>query len=235
MSLLSFERVSKTHGSGAGVQVALREVSFELQAGELVALWGQRRSGRSTLLRVAAGIERPDTGVVRFAGEDISRDPERARQAIGYCRTSFRAVEGRIVLDQLVHGQLTRGVGAAVARVRAHEALHRTGIEGSAAFRVRELDPAERVRVGLARAWVHKPRLLVADEPTLGIEHRARDEILSLLRSLADEGITVLASTVDATGLRDVDRTLAISRGELRSNVAAEHASVVALRPASGQ
>ncbi len=234
MTLLALQRVSKSYGRGAAAQVALREVSFAVEAGELVGVWGQRRSGRSTLLRVAAGIERPDAGSVHLEGRDLNRDPDGVREAIGYCRTSFRSVEGRLVLNQLVLCQLSRGVRAGIARTRANDALMRVGLGDCAALRVTELDRAERVRVGLARCIVNQPKLLVVDEPTLGVDHRARDEILALLRSLADEGIAVLASTGEASGLADADRALALGGGQLTSNRRAEPANVIQLRRASG-
>jgi ABC-type multidrug transport system ATPase subunit len=234
MSLLAFEHVGKSYGSGGGMRVALRDVSFELESGQLMGVWGQRRSGRSTLLRIAAGIEPPDSGVIRLDGRDTAEDRVRALQTIGYCRTTFRPSEGKFVLDQLVLGQLTRGVRATVARARASDALRRVGAERCAALRPVELDASERVLLALARGLVHGPRLLVIDEPTIGVELAARDAILKLLRSLADDGIAVIASTADASGLREVDRALTLSRGEVRGNVDVEYASVIPLRRASG-
>lgn len=232
MTLLALEGVGKSYGAGAAMRVALRDASFELEAGQLVVAWGQRRSGRSTLLRVAAGIESPDTGVVRLEGNDISNDRARALEAICYCRPAFRSSEGKFVLDQMVVGQLTRGVRPSLARTRARDALRRVGAERCSPMRPVELDGAERVRIALARALVHEPRLLVIDEPTIGVDVQARDEILTLLRSLADDGTAVLASTGDASGLRDADRALTLSGGELRGNADAGHAPVIPLRRA---
>ncbi|HEV2975124.1 MAG TPA: ATP-binding cassette domain-containing protein [Solirubrobacteraceae bacterium] len=234
MTLLSLERVSKSYGGGAATQTALRDVSFEIAAGELVGVWGQRRSGRSTLLRVAAGIARPDAGTVYLDGLDIARDSDSSRESISYCRSSFRTPEGRLVLDQLMLCQLSRGVDASTARACAFDALWRVGLGRAAALRVIELDRVERVLIGLARSLVHGPRLLIIDEPTLGVDQRARDSILTLLRSLADEGIAVLASTGDASGLKDADRVLTLSKGELRANARSQQAEVIELRHASG-
>jgi ABC-type multidrug transport system ATPase subunit len=234
MSLLALEHVSKSYGSGAGMRVAVRDASFELDAGQLVGVWGQRRSGRSTLMRIAAGVEPPDSGQIRLDGEDIAEDRVRALRTICYCRTTFRPSEGKFVLDQLVLGQLTRGVPATLARTRASDALRRVGAERCAALRPVELDACERVLLALARGLVHGPKLLVIDEPTIGVELAARDAILKLLRSLADDGIAVLASTADASGLKEADRALTLSRGELSGSVDAERASVIPLRRASG-
>ena len=235
MSLLELEHVGKHYGSGAQSRVALRDISFEAQPGQLVGVWGRRRSGRSTLLRVAAGIERPDAGVVRLDGEDIHKRGSHGLESVCYCRTSFRASEGQLVLDQLLLGQLSRGVKPAAARARAGQALRRAGVERCVSLRPADLDGAERVRVAIARALVREPQLLVIDEPTIGIDLLARDGILSLLRSLADEGIAVLTSTADSGGLFDADLALTLSEGELSGRVAPEAGAIIPLRRAENR
>jgi putative ABC transport system ATP-binding protein len=235
MSLLALERVAKRYGNGTDVRIAVRDVSFEIEPGELVVVWGRRRSGRSTLLRVAAGIERPDSGLVRLEGHDIHRRNTSGLETIAYCRTMFPPSEGHLMIDQFLLGQLSRGVGAGPARSRAREALRRVDAEYLIALRPGELDPAERVRAAIARALVRQPRLLVIDEPTVGIDLLARDGILALLRSLADDGIAVLTSTADAAGLENADRALTLSDGELTGSAAPERATVIPLRRASNQ
>jgi putative ABC transport system ATP-binding protein len=235
MSLLALDHVAKRYGGGPHGRVALRDVSFEIEPGELVVIWGRRRSGRSTLLRIGAGIERPDSGSVRLEGLDIYGRDASALETIAYCRTSFPPSEGQLILDQLVLGQLSRGIAAGAARARAGDALRRVGAERQIALRPGDLDPEERVRVALARAFVREPRLLVIDEPTIGVDLLARDGILALLRSLADEGIAVLTSTADAAGLEHADRALTLSDGELTGSAAPEQATVIPLRRASNQ
>jgi ABC-type multidrug transport system ATPase subunit len=236
MSLLALESVTKRYGRGSMERVALRAASLEIEPGELVAVWGRRRSGRSTLLRVAAGLERPDEGVVWFEGRDL-REPgaDAVRGWIRFCRKTFRPAGGQLVLDQLVTGQLTRGVPSSVASSRARECLRRVGAERCAPMRPGELDHAEVVRVAIARALVHEPKLLVIDEPTLGVDLRVRDQILSLLRSLTSGGTAVLMSAGETTCLSGADRALSLGRGELHGEIdAAELAPVVPLRPAAG-
>jgi ABC-type multidrug transport system ATPase subunit len=178
MALLELERVSKRFGRGAGERTALHEVSFEIDAGEVVGVWGRRRSGRSTLLRVAAGIERPDEGTVRVDGHDLSGPRSEALRAeVRFCRRTFRAADGDTVLEQLTTGQLTRGVPMDIARAGARRALHSLGAGDSAPLRPAELDGAEAVRVAIARAIVREPKLLVVDEPTLGVDLTVRDEL----------------------------------------------------------
>ncbi len=230
MSLLELQGVGKRYGSGVQSTVALREVSFALDPGELVSVWGRRRSGKSSLLRVAAGIEPPDEGRVLLEGQDVRALPSRGLDLTCWCRTSFRPAEGQLVLDQLVLGQLSRGTRPAVARERASDVLRRVG-----AVRCRDLDPAERTRVAIARALVRAPKLLVIDEPVLGVDLLAREGILALLRSIADEGVAVLTSTGDVAGLENVDRALTLSDGELNGSAVPDRATVIPLRRASNE
>jgi ABC-type multidrug transport system ATPase subunit len=231
MSLLALERVSKGYGRGLNRRTVLAEASLELEAGELVAVWGMRRSGRSTLLRIAAGLEPPDAGTVRLRGRRLcGREGDRLRAEIGFCRRTFDPGDGRAVLDQLVSSQLARGVGAEEATARARSALGRAGAQRCAASRPHELGPAEAVRVAIARALTGGPRLLVVDEPTLGVDLLERDRVLWLLRSLADDGLAVLTSTDKTTGLAGADRALSLGDGVLRGGLVPQLAPVVELR-----
>ena len=231
MTLLELDRVSRRYRLDKREHLVLREVSLELEAGELVVVWGMRRSGRSTLLRVAAGIEPPDAGVVRFSGLDLAdSDGYALGSGIGYCRRIGGDTGARCVLDELVVAQLARGVPRSPARDRALSALDRVGAERFSSHALRELDSSEEVRVMIARALVLRPALLVLDEPTAGVELLARDCILSLLRSLADEGFAVLISTGEATNLAGADRALSLAGGELRGSSTPELAPVLPLR-----
>jgi len=234
MSLLALEHVSKRYREGPRERVVLRDTTLELEAGELIVVWGLRRSGRSTLLRVAAGIERPDAGIVRFEGRDLAEHSEDVLgDGVGYCRKALRSSEGQGVLDQVLVGLLARGVSQSAARSRARNALERTGAERLATRALRELDSAEVMCVALARTLALQPRLLVVDEPTKGVELLERDGILALLRSLAAEGMAVLASASESTELAGADRALALSDGELRGALSPALAPIVPLRAAA--
>jgi ABC-type multidrug transport system ATPase subunit len=236
MSLLELDAVHKRYRDEAGERTVLRKVSLQADAGELVVVWGLRRSGRSTLLRVAAGIEPPDAGAVRFDGQDLASQGERLLgEGIGYCQKTLRFADGHTGLDHAMVGLLSRWAPPAKARLRALGALERTGVAHCALMTQRELSGAEAVRVGLARTLALKPRLIVIDEPVKGVELIDRDPILALLRSLADEGLTVLASTGESTGLSQADQGLVIGDGELRGAAATELAEVLPLHSARGR
>jgi ABC-type sugar transport system ATPase subunit len=232
MSLLALESVSKRYRDGPRERVVLQDASLELESGELLVVWGMRRSGRSTLLRVAGGIEPPDFGTVKFEGRNLRQNSEEAlADGIGYCRKGLRGSEGHGVLDQVLVGLLARGIPSSAAHSRARDALERTGAEQLATLSVLELDSAEAIRVAIARTLALQPRLLIVDEPTKGVDLLERDGVLALLRSLADEGLGVLASASDATELARAHRALALSEGELRGSLSPKLAPIVELRP----
>lgn len=225
MALLDLQSVRMRHGS----RVVLDNLSLAVEAGEMVVVWGERRSGRSTLLRVACGIETPDAGLVRFAGRDLTgREDELLRAGVAYCRRTFRSSAGRIVLEHLISGQYARRTPRSTALRRAWACLERVGASQCTKLRPSELSPAETVRVAIARALTCAPRMLVIDEPTIGVELTERDEILRLLRSLADEGVAVLGSTGEGTGLLGADRVLVLRNGALGGETAPSEPAPVA-------
>jgi ABC-type multidrug transport system ATPase subunit len=231
MSLLELEHVCKSYGRPPREQVALQDVCLELDAGEMAAVWGMRRSGRSTLLRVAAGVEPPDGGTVRLEGRDLHARGGRALPGrIAYCRKLDSVPGAPSVLDELLKDPLSLGVEPGAASGLIRRSLERAGADECSKQRLDELDGAQRVRVQVARALLRAPKLIVIDEPTLGVSLRQRDEVIALLRSLADEGIAVLQSTDNNTGFLGADRSLTIDRGRLRGETVPGLAEVVPLR-----
>jgi ABC-type lipoprotein export system ATPase subunit len=230
VSLLSIERVSRHYRHGRGERVVLRDVSLAVAAGELVAVLGARRSGRTTLLRIAAGLERPDEGRVCFDGDDLAttRGTVLGRK-IGFVQTHFDPALGGSVIEHVNAGALAQRRDSATATRAGREMLARVGGDGLGNLPARELDGVESVRVGIARALIGSPRLLVVDEPTNGVQPLERDPIMALLRSIANEGIAVLMTTGDATAL-SVDRVLTIGEGELRGSATPFEGTVVPLR-----
>lgn len=218
MSLLSIEHATKRYRRGSLERVAVRDVSLDIERGELVAVWGARFSGRSTLLRVAAGIESPEQGTVSFEGRDLAqcRDSVLGRR-IGYCQTRFSSARRGLVIEHVAAGLLAQRVSPRQTRRRGQELLFRVGAEHCGRLRCHELDGAELARVAIASALATEPALLVIDEPTSGVDVLQRDPLLALLRSIANEGTAVLMSAGDVQGLSGVDRVLTIDNGELEA------------------
>jgi putative ABC transport system ATP-binding protein len=230
VSLLELDHVSKRYRCGSAPQrQALHEVSLELHPSEFVVVWGVARSGRSTLLRIAAGIEPPDSGTVRFRGRPLASGGVIAA-GIAHCLPGFRGAAGRPVIEELILAQLALGVSASQAKTQAWAVLERTGARDFAQRRSHELDGAEATRASIARALARSPSLLLIDEPTTAVDVLARGAILMLLRSLANEGLAVLATIGESTALFGPDRVLSLCEGELRGHLVPEFAEVVELR-----
>jgi ABC-type lipoprotein export system ATPase subunit len=228
MSLLELRAVTKRYRSGQRERNVLSDVDLRIDVGELAVVWGARRSGRSTLLRIAAGVEPPDSGEVLFEGQPVG---ERAiGTGIGYVAKTLRAKEEQGVLDQVGAVLLARGVGVHEARERAREALERAGGERCAAMKVSELGGGEALRVAIARTLALAPKVLVVDEPAAAVEISERDEVLALLRDLTRDGVAVLASAGEAEQLAGADMALTLRDGQLHGQSREQTRTVVPLR-----
>jgi putative ABC transport system ATP-binding protein len=233
MSLLRLERISKRYRRGRRDVVALDDVSLAIEPGELVAIWGVPRSGRTTLLRIAAGLEQPDGGDVRFGGHALVRGHDDGlTPGIGFVQVGLAAAGGESILDHVAMPLLARGVAPEVARGRATLQLERVGAAGCAQLQPRELEPTERVRVAIAQALVTDPQLLLVDDPTRHVDLLEREAVLLLVRSIADGEVAVLMTTGEAMGVSGVDRALTISGGVLRAEASGDGGDVVALHAA---
>jgi len=231
MSLLTLERVSKRYRRGRRDVTALDDVSLAVAPGELVAIWGLPRSGRTTLLRVAAGLETPDSGEVRFDRGRVgdSRD-DNLVSGIGFVQMDLAGAGGESILDHVAMPLLARGAAPELARVRAALQLERVGAAPVAHLQLRQLEPTERVRVAIAQALVTSPRLLLVDDPTLHVDLLEREAVLLLVRSVADGNVAVLMTTGEAMGVSGVDRALTIGGGILRAESSAKRGDVIPLR-----
>jgi ABC-type cobalamin/Fe3+-siderophores transport system ATPase subunit len=232
--VLELENIGKRYREAQRERIVLRDVTLEVREAELVAVWGTRRSGRTTLLRIAAGIETPDDGEVRFRGRRVGSHASAALgQGIGYVQKSLRGSEEQAVLEQVAAVALARGARVAQAREQARIALRRVEAEHCAAMRVSELTGGEALRIALARALCPSPALLVIDEPTTTARLGERDETLALLGRLAADGVAILASVSEPDELAGAHRALTLSDGQLRGRSSPSLAPVVALRRSS--
>jgi ABC-type sugar transport system ATPase subunit len=231
VSVLELEDISKRYREAGRERVVLRDVTLEIHAEEFVAIWGTRRSGRTTLLRIAAGIEAPDAGEVRFRERSVTGGRGAALgRGIGYVQKTLRGSEEQAVIEQVAAVALARGAGVAQAREQARTSLRRVEAEHCAAMRICELTGGEALRVALARALCPSPTLLVVDEPTATARLGERDEILALLRRLAADHLAILASVSEPDELAGAHRALTLSDGGLRGRTSPSLAPVVALR-----
>lgn len=231
-SVLRLAHVSVLDRAGEE-RLLLNDVCLQIDAGEMVGIWGRRRSGRTTLLRIAAGLQTPHTGEVLFGGRRLT-GPAGFGQGIAFCGQRFRGADAWSVQRELVEVQLARGAPRHLARERAREALERTEATHCAEQRIRSLPAAEAMRARLALALTGDPRLLLVDDVIAGVDLAQRDPVLRLLRSLADEGLTILTSTDESPALAGCHRALTLCEGRLEGRLTPDLAEVVPLRRASG-
>lgn len=229
MALLELEHIEKHYRRGTRHVVALEDVSLSLDPGEMVVVLGGRASGRTSLLRVAAGVDRPDAGIARFAGRDLRDGVRLLGRDIAYCRIEHLPPSPTTVLQQLLSDELARGCRGGAAQERTHRALRRVQAEHTADLAACELSADDEVRVAIARALSCEPRLLLIDEPTLKVDYSARDSILGLLKMLADDGLAVLSTTGEGTGVLGATRVLSLHCGALRGELVPELAPVTDL------
>ena len=232
MSALALRDVVKHYLSGGETIRAVDEVSLEIMAGELVALYGPSGSGKTTLLLLAAGLLAPDSGSVTFDGRDIgqmsSRESARYRLLdVGFVFQSFHLMPGASALDNALIKLPVSGHTLREAREKTTPWLERLGLGNRLEHRPEQLSMGERQRVAIARALVGEPRLLLADEPTGNLDTARTREILGLLRDICHErGIPGLLVTHDFEAAAFVDRTIALRDGRAVDRVDAELASI---------
>jgi predicted ABC-type transport system involved in lysophospholipase L1 biosynthesis ATPase subunit len=225
VALLSFQHVSKRDTDGRREVSVLSDVSFDIDAGEYVGLWGiVRRSGKSTLLRLAAGIETPDEGAIVFDGHDLAqmdtdeRAAQRRRGGIALALPGVRPTGNRPVVEHVAWPLIACRMNWDEAEGIARRMLKRVGASDIEGMSTGELGSSECVRVELARALVHEPRLLLVDEPAILASPSEARELYQLLRLLGrDKDLAVVIASREAHALEGAPRILTVDKGRVRS------------------
>lgn len=221
--VLSIRELSRSYREGERVHAVLRGASAEVPAGQILAITGRSGSGKSTLLNLVSGIDEPDAGSVHLGSTELSalKEPARTRfrrAHIGFVYQFFNLIP---TLDALENVRLVlelNGVRGAVAARRARDALEAVGLGARAASAVDTLSGGEQQRVAIARALVHRPRLLLADEPTGNLDAATAAQLLPLLLSLPrEQGATLILVTHDAALAAAADRILELREGRLQA------------------
>jgi ABC-type lipoprotein export system ATPase subunit len=225
-SLLRIRDVSKAYPDGGGKIVVLDSATLEMIAGTHVGVYGRRGAGKSTLMRIAAGIDRPDEGSVMFDGHDLTRISGGAHARLLRSRLAYIAVgdwrpnPGESVVQHLA---VSLGGDGRTVREAEHRALRELDLVGVSAAQAHslatQLSMLDRTRVMFARALAREPVLIVVDDPVLTPSPTERDSLYRLLRSVARaRGTALLVASDDLPALQGFDVFMSISARELCSS-----------------
>ena len=198
--MIRLVEVSKIYRMGHVDVPALRGVSLDVEAGELVEFMGASGSGKSTMMNLLGCLDRPTTGQVLLDGIDVSKlDREGLAEIrsslLGFVFQSFNLLARTSALENVELPLIYAGVPARVRHNRAAEALTQVGLGDRLLHEPSQLSGGQQQRVAIARALVRRPRLVLADEPTGNLDSRSSAEVMALLQGLTSEGITVVLVT----------------------------------------
>jgi cell division transport system ATP-binding protein len=215
--MITFDDVSKSYPNG---HQALSHVSFELAEGEMAFLTGHSGAGKSTLLRLVALVERSTQGQVLVGGQNLARvGPRRLpyyRRRIGITFQDHRLLADRTVFDNVALPMVVAGYGHQEIGRRVRAALDTVGLLGKERLYPVALSGGEQQRVGIARAVVNRPAVLLADEPTGNLDPDLSREVMRLLERFHQVGVTVLIASHDLDLIRTLDhRVLTLRNGQL--------------------
>jgi putative ABC transport system ATP-binding protein len=222
-SMVQVSGLSRTFKQGEGTQKVLHELSFSLQKGEIVALLGRSGSGKSTLLNLLSGIDLPDAGSIEIAHQELTalKEPNLTlfrRQHIGFIFQFFNLLAGLTVIENIALSLELNQLSATKALLEAETALSTVGLENKAHSYPESLSGGEQQRVAILRAMIHKPSLVLADEPTGNLDASTGRTVLQwLCTQIRKEGGTMLLVTHSSEVANSADRTLILSQGQLQA------------------
>ena len=202
--------------------LALKGVSLELRAGEIVAVTGPSGSGKSTLLACLAGLDEPDGGVVRYGADAMSRQSEADRAALRARRVGMLFQSGNL-LDHLTVEQnvlIAQRLAGRVDRAAVGDVLRSVGLADRAGATPTTLSGGEAARAGLAVALANEPTVILADEPTGELDEGTADRLMAMLRERAAAGAAVLIVTHNAAVAAEADRQIQLLDGRIHSESA---------------
>ena len=203
MALIELAGIERVFKLGDSEVHALASLDLAIAAGEYVAVMGPSGSGKSTLLNLLGLLDRPDAGVYRLEGRDVttlSADEQARvrRERIGFVFQSFHLVPRLTAAENVALPMMLAGVTAAERAERVAKALQDFGLAGRADHRPDQLSGGQRQRVAIARATIMRPAVILADEPTGNLDRATGDEVIRLLEELNGGGVTLIVVTHDA-------------------------------------
>ena len=225
--MIRFDQVSKRYPGG---HEALSRLSFEIDRAEMVFLTGHSGAGKSTLLKLIMLMERPSQGQVFVNNQNLNRLTSRQipqlRRQVGVVFQNHQLLFDRSVYDNVALPLVIEGYNPAEAGRRVRAALDKVGLLNKEKQNPIVLSGGEQQRVGIARAVVNKPKLLLADEPTGNLDPALSAELMSLFQQFNDVGVTVMVASHDLALIRRMNkRVLGLANGELAHDGVLQHAA----------
>lgn len=222
--MIEFAHIFKRYPGGFD---ALRDINLHLEAGEMAFITGHSGAGKSTLLKLITAIERPTRGVAAVNGKNLTKLPRRRipyfRREIGVVFQDHKLLFDRTVYDNVALPLIVTGTDQQEIPRRVRAALEMVGLLDKERMLPVTLSGGEQQRVGIARAVVNKPPLLLADEPTGNLDSKLSDEILDLFLDFHHHGVTVLIATHDLHLIdRARQRVIELNHGELARDTGAK-------------
>lgn len=198
-----------------GAIPAVQNVNFSVAHGEIFGLVGPDGAGKSTIMRMLAGVLRPDAGAIRLAGIDVVADPERAKPYVSYMPQRFGLYEDLTVDENIFFYATLFEVPARIRRERSRQLLEAAGLQPFHKRLAGELSGGMKQKLGLVCALIHTPRVLLLDEPTTGVDPVSRRDFWGILYGLREQGVTILLSTAYMDEAERCSRLALLNAGEI--------------------
>ncbi|MEE9206212.1 MAG: ABC transporter ATP-binding protein [Acidimicrobiia bacterium] len=223
-ALLSCRSLSKSYGTAAGLVNAVQNIDLDFRRGESMAIVGPSGSGKTTLLSMLGGLERPSSGEILFEGDPMSkrfRDlSDYRRDEVGFVFQAYNLIPHLTAIENVILPMELAGAPRSQRRTRAEELLASVGIpEERYGHHPLRLSGGEQQRVAIARALANTPPILLADEPTGNLDKKNSDQVIDLLKQMADNaGLCVVIVTHNEKNAGKVNRVVTLNYGRVESD-----------------
>lgn len=216
--ILNLQNIFKDYQQDKLVVPVLKDVSFQVEEGEYVAIMGPSGSGKTTLMNIIGCLDKPTSGTYELAGENVEKlkDKELSDlrlKSIGFVFQSFHLMPRESAAENVALPLSYAGVKKKERKERAKKALERVGLGDRINFKPTQLSGGQKQRVAIARAMVNNPKILLADEPTGALDSKSGAQVMELFQKLNDEGVTIVMITHDPKIAAHAKRVIRIIDG----------------------
>ncbi|WP_337098332.1 ABC transporter ATP-binding protein [Paenibacillus sp. YIM B09110] len=224
-AMIHANALKRTFGKGTGAVTVLKGVDLHIPSGKLIAFKGRSGSGKTTLINLLSALDRPSEGQIHFAGRDLTAMSNRERDQVrrtemGLIFQSFALIPLMSAYENVEFILRVSGFPASGRKDAAVQALEQVGLKSRMHHRPFEMSGGEQQRTAIARAIAHKPKLLLADEPTAELDSRTGLQIMKVFRDLVeDAGMTIIMTTHDPAIMEIVDHVYELEDGQIVAKV----------------